>query len=50
VWVVAVLRNGLVEVGTHRVVFDGNRLATGIYFARLEAGSFSQTKKLMLLK
>ncbi len=47
---VAVLKDGLVEAGTYRVTFDGNALASGIYFARLDAGKFSQTKKLMLLK
>ena len=47
---VAVLKDGFSEAGTHRVVFDGSELASGIYFARLEAVSFSQTKKLMLLK
>ncbi|MFH1011954.1 MAG: hypothetical protein V1784_12060 [bacterium] len=44
------LRNGLVEAGTHRVTFDGSKLASGIYFARLDAGAFSQTRKLMLLR
>jgi hypothetical protein len=47
---VAVLKDGLMEAGTHRVTFDGGKLASGIYFARLEAGEFSQTKKLMLMK
>jgi len=47
---VSVLKDGVVEAGTHRVTFDGNGLASGIYFARLDAGAFSQTKKLMLLK
>jgi len=47
---VAVLTDGFVEAGTHRVTFDGSALASGIYFARLDAGAFSQTKKLMLLK
>jgi photosystem II stability/assembly factor-like uncharacterized protein len=47
---VAVLANGLAEAGSHRVIFDGSGLASGIYFARLDAGRFSQTKKLMLLK
>jgi hypothetical protein len=47
---VAVLKDGLVEAGTHRVTFDGSNLASGIYFARLDAGKFSQTRKLMLLK
>ena len=47
---VALLKDGFVEAGTHRVMFDGSNLASGIYFARLDAGAFSQTRKLMLLK
>jgi hypothetical protein len=47
---VIVLKDDFVEAGSHRVLFDASNLASGIYFARLDAGSFSQTKKLMLLK
>jgi hypothetical protein len=47
---VALLKDGFVEAGTHRVTFDGSGLASGIYFARLEAWKCVQTKKLMLLK
>jgi photosystem II stability/assembly factor-like uncharacterized protein len=47
---VIVLKNGMMEAGSHRATFDGSRLASGIYFARLEAAEFSQTRKLMLLK
>jgi len=47
---VAVLKDGVVQAGTHRVMFDGSGLASGIYFARLDAGTFSQTMKLVLLK
>jgi hypothetical protein len=47
---VALLKNGFVEAGTHHVMFNGSGLASGMYFARLDAGKFSQTKKLMLLK
>jgi hypothetical protein len=47
---VAVLKDGFVEAGTHQVMFDGSGLASGVYFARLDADKFSQTKKLMLLK
>jgi hypothetical protein len=47
---VAALRDGMMEAGSHRVTFDGRALASGIYFARLDAGAFSQTRKLMLLK
>jgi hypothetical protein len=47
---VALLKDGLLEAGTHGETFNGSGLASGIYFARLDAGAFSQTKKLMLLK
>ena len=47
---VAVLNDGITDAGTHRVMFDGSGLASGVDFARLDAGPFTQTKKLMLLK
>jgi hypothetical protein len=36
--------------GKYSVRFDGNNLASGIYFYKLQTGTFSQTKKLMLMK
>jgi hypothetical protein len=47
---VTVLKDDFVEAGTHHVVFDGSNLASGIYFARLDAGKLSHTSKLVLLK
>ncbi len=47
---VAVLVNDRKAPGAHTVWFDGSRLATGVYFYRLDAGGFSQTRKLVLLK
>lgn len=39
------------SAGIHRATFDGSDLATGIYFARLQAnGDVVQTQKLMLIK
>ena len=47
---VATLVNEEKKPGTYEVKFDGNRLSSGIYFYRLKAGSFIQTKKMILLK
>lgn len=47
---VATLVNGSMSAGTHEATFDATNLPSGIYFCRLEAGTFSQTQKLMLLK
>jgi ligand-binding sensor domain-containing protein len=47
---VAVLANQVFQAGTHKIVFTPNGLADGVYFYRIEAGEFAQTKKLTLLK
>lgn len=47
---VATLVNGVKEAGYYSAVLDGSHLASGIYFYRLRAGSFTDTKKVMLLK
>lgn len=36
--------------GVYSVQFNGRSLGTGIYFYRLQAGSFTETKKLILMK
>jgi hypothetical protein len=38
------------NVGTHQAIFNGAELSSGVYFARLKSGSFSQTIKLVLTK
>jgi CubicO group peptidase (beta-lactamase class C family) len=47
---VAVLQNGEQEAGYHEVLFDGKNLSSGVYFYRIQAGDFVQTKRLLLLK
>ncbi len=42
--------NTNIKAGTYEVNFDGSKLSSGTYFYRLESGTFSQTKKLLLLK
>ena len=44
------LVNEVKNPGNYEVKFDGSKLASGIYFYTLHAGSFYQTKKMMLLK
>jgi hypothetical protein len=48
--VVATLMDGMLGAGTHQVTFDASKIASGVYFYRLEAGSFTSMKKMMLLK
>lgn len=38
------------QPGTYTVVWDASHVAGGIYFARMQAGSFVQTRRLLLLK
>jgi photosystem II stability/assembly factor-like uncharacterized protein len=47
---VSVLVNEKRNAGVHEVKFDGSNLASGIYFYRLKAGTYINTKKLVLLK
>lgn len=47
---VAELVNGDFEAGFHSVQFNASGLASGIYFCRMQAGSFTATNKLVLAK
>jgi len=48
--IVATLVNGLQDAGSHEVKFDGSGLSSGVYFYRIRAGAFVETKRLVLLK
>lgn len=47
---VAELVNGQVDAGVQKVNFNAINLNSGMYFYTLKAGSFTETKKLMLIK
>jgi hypothetical protein len=44
------IATGNYSAGSHQVTLDASHLASGIYFYELQAGSFSETKKLVLMK
>lgn len=47
---VAVLADGHVRAGYHTVTFDASRVASGVYIYRMDAGSFSETRKMTLIR
>jgi hypothetical protein len=47
---IATLVNGELPTGEYEYEFDGSGLTSGIYFYRLQAGSFIETKKMVLLR
>ena len=47
---VATVVNNLQQPGVYSVTLDGSRWASGVYYYRLEAGSFTELRKMVLLK
>ncbi|GIW91302.1 MAG: hypothetical protein KatS3mg109_1734 [Pirellulaceae bacterium] len=47
---VTMLVEGELNAGEHSIVFDAEDLASGVYFYRLQAGGFTETKNLLILK
>lgn len=47
---VSTLVNEQKSAGSYTVTFDAVNLTSGVYFAKIQAGSFTDTKKMLLLK
>jgi hypothetical protein len=47
---VATIFDGVQQAGNYTAILDGSNLTSGIYFYRMEANGFTETKKLVLLK
>ena len=45
-----VLVSGEKDAGWHFIDFDASGLTSGVYFYRITAGVFSETKKMLILK
>ncbi len=47
---ITVLVNEVLNAGSYEVEFDGEKLASGVYFYKLTSGNFSGAKRMILLK
>ncbi len=47
---VATIFSGQQKAGNYIVTFDASKYASGVYFYRIQAGTFSSTKKMILMK
>jgi hypothetical protein len=47
---IALLEDGEQGAGSHEVRFDGGGLAGGVYFYRIQTGTSTATKKMVLLR
>ena len=47
---VATVLDQRLEAGSHQVSFDASELASGVYFYRINAGQFTDLKKMVLIK
>jgi hypothetical protein len=47
---VQTLVNESLKPGTYEASFDGSQLTSGVYFYKITAGDFSQTKKMLMIK
>ena len=48
--VATLINNETMEEGMHEIQFDASRLSSGVYYYRLQAGAFTEVKKMVLMK
>jgi len=48
--VISTLVDEIQKSGSYQLIWNANRLASGVYFYRLQAGNFVRTKKMILLQ
>jgi len=47
---IAILVSGIQPAGTHHIIWDASRVASGIYFAQLQIQKKSESRKILLIK
>jgi spore coat protein A, manganese oxidase len=47
---VATLADGQLTAGSHSLKFNASNLASGVYYAKIQAGTFTATQKMLLMK
>lgn len=47
---IEILENSFKQAGTYSVTFDASQLSSGLYFYRLQAGSFIAVRKMVVMK
>jgi hypothetical protein len=47
---ITTLVNEYQNAGRHKITFDASELSSGIYFYRMKAGNFIETKKMILMR
>jgi hypothetical protein len=48
--VTTLINNERKTAGNYKIVYDANRLASGVYIYRLQTGNFTATKKMLLMR
>lgn len=47
---VMTLENDFKKAGSYEVIFDGENFSSGVYFFKIQAGDFTDSKKMLILK